>query len=383
MAKDFKENIRVSEVPVENHPQFMDHENVYKITEPDNNFIGFVGIHNTALGPGLGGIRYKAYKNEAEALTDVLRLSEAMTWKNAAGGLDHGGGKSVIMAYKGQDRPSDVALEIMAEGFNIINKNSVVYYGAEDMNISEYALDKMLETTPYIKGATSEDANVVSGNPSPLTAVGVFGCMKVAVKNKLGKDSLRGVRVSLQGIGAVGGTLAKLLHEEGAILHATDTSAAAFEKLKAENVEIQKVGLDEIYDVEADVFAPNAIGGTLTDENIKRLKSAGVQIVCGAANNQQADQIGGSQSKLMHRLGILYCPDYIVNAAGVIWVAKVGENAEQVTQELREGVPKRFEEVLKLAEAHPERDLASIASEYARKRVEDAQSKQEQHSQTA
>lgn len=383
MTANFLENIRVSEVPVENHPQYMDHESVYKITEPDNNFVAFVGIHNTALGPGLGGIRYRAYENEAEALTDVLRLSEAMTWKNAAGGLDHGGGKSVMIAQKGQDRPSDIALQIMAEGFNIINKSRILYYGAEDMNISEYALDKMLETTPYIKGATSDDPTVVSGNPSPLTAIGVFECMKVAAKHKLGCDSMNGVRVSLQGLGAVGGTLAKLLYEDGAILFATDTSAAAFEKLKAESVEFEKVGLDEIYDIEADIFAPNAIGGTLTDEHINRLKNAGVQIVCGAANNQQADQIGGSQSKLMHNLEMLYCPDYIVNAAGVIWVAKVGENAEQITKELREGVPKRFAEILELAKNNPDRDLACIASEYARKRVEDAENANRQHSQTA
>ena len=141
-----------------------------------------------------------------------------MTWKNAAGGLNNGGGKSVIMAQEGQDRPSDASLTIMAAGFNIINKDQPLYFGAEDMNISEYALDKMLETTPFIKGATSEDPEVVSGNPSPLTAIGVFECMKVAVKHKLGRDSLQGVRVAMQGLGAVGGTMAKLLHDEGAIL---------------------------------------------------------------------------------------------------------------------------------------------------------------------
>ncbi len=383
MTNTFSDTISVTEVPVNDHPQYMGHERVFKISEPSQNFTAFVGIHNTALGPGLGGIRYKTYADENEALTDVLRLSEAMTWKNAAGGLDNGGGKSVIMAQEGQDRPSDAALEIMAAGFNIINKDRALYYGAEDMNISEYALDKMLETTPYIKGATSEDPNVVSGNPSPLTAIGVFECMKVAVKHKLNRDSMDGVRVAMQGLGAVGGTLAKLLHEDGAILIGTDTSAAAFEKLKAESVAIEQVELDEIYDAKADIFAANAIGGTLTDENINRLKTAGVQIVCGAANNQQADQIGGSQSKLMHKLGILYCPDYIVNAAGVIWVAKVGENAEQVTNDLREGVPRRFAEVLELAKNNPDRDLASIASEYARKRVENAGENYAEHSQTA
>lgn len=383
MPDNFLNTVSVSEVPVSDHPQFMGHERVFKISEETTGFTAFVGVHNTALGPGLGGIRYKHYDTEDEALTDVLRLSEAMTWKNAAGGLNNGGGKSVIMAQEGQDRPSDAALTIMAAGFNIINKDQPLYFGAEDMNISEYALDKMLETTPFIKGATSEDPEVVSGNPSPLTAIGVFECMKVAVKHKLGRDSLQGVRVAMQGLGAVGGTMAKLLHDEGAILIGTDTSAAVFEKLSAEGVEIEKVELDQIYDVKADIFAPNAIGGTLTDANVQRLKAAGVQIVCGAANNQQADQIGGAQSKLMHTLGILYCPDYIVNAAGVIWVAKVGENAQQVTEDLKTGVPRRFSEVLELANNNPDRDLASIASEYARKRVEDAQNGQEQHSQTA
>ena len=146
-----------------------------------------------------------------------------------------------------------------------------------------------------------------------------------------------------------------------------------FETLQNEGIKIQRVGLDDIYDAAADLFAPNAIGGTLTDENIQRLHNAGVKIVCGAANNQQQDQAGGTQSHLMHDLGILYCPDYIVNAGGVIWVAKVGEDAKLISEDIRTGVPKRFEDVVKLQEEYPDQDMASLASLYSKRRVQKAQ----------
>jgi leucine dehydrogenase len=176
----------------------------------------------------------------------------------------------------------------------------------------------------------------------------------------------------MQGLGAVGGTMAKHLHDEGAILTGCDTNDSVFDDLTAQGLTIKRAGLDEIYDVPADIFAPNAIGGTLSDENIRRLQNAGVQIICGAANNQQEDQIRGSQSKLLHKLGMLYCPDYIVNAGGVIWVAMVGKDAKTITQDITTGVPKRFEDLLRLSRQHPDKDMASIARDYAKKRVERA-----------
>ena len=367
------QNITVTQIDARQHPEYMDHETVYKIHCVDPEITAYIGVHNTALGPGLGGIRYQYYADEHAALNDVLRLSEAMTWKNAAGALNHGGGKSVVMAPQGSRTPSKNALDVLAHGLNIINENGAVYYGAEDMNFDEEALDYIAQTAPWIKGVTSDDETIVGGSPSPLTAIGVYECMKVAAKFKLGKDSLQGVRISMQGLGSVGGALAEKVAKDGAIIIACDTADEPFETLRTKGIEIERVGLDEIYDAPAEIFAPNAIGGTLTDENIERLKAAGVQIICGAANNQQADQKTASQSKLMHKLGMLYCPDYIVNAAGVIWVAMVGEDAAKTHEDIRTGVPRRFAEVLEIHKNNPDRDMASIASEYARARVEAAQ----------
>ena len=367
-----EEDVNVSEVPITGHEKYMDHEVVYRIESQEHGITAFVGVHNTALGPGLGGIRYKHYESEDAALTDVLRLSEAMTWKNAAGGLEFGGGKTVLLAPKGSNRAEKEALEVLSLGLNKINKPQPMYHGAEDMNINEEALNYMIKITPWINGATSNDPNIVGGTPSPLTAIGVFECMKVAARHKLGKDSLKGLRITMQGLGSVGSALAKHLHNEGAILSGADISDAPFEALEAEGVTVERVGLDEIYDTPADIFAPNAIGGTLTNKTVECLQNAGVQIVCGAANNQQEDQITFVQSKLMHDLGLLYCPDYIVNAGGVIWVAKVGENAEQTTEDIRTGVPRRFQDVLDLQSQNPDKDMATIAAEYSRKRVETA-----------
>ena len=372
-----KTDIEISEVSATNHPEYMDHETVYKIHSAAQNVTAFIGVHNTALGPALGGIRFKHYETEDDALGDVLRLAEAMTWKNAAGGLEHGGGKGVLMASEGERNPSKEALDVLVYALNTINENGAIYFGAEDMNFNEESLDYIYARAPWIKGATSDDPSVVSGTPAPLTAIGVYGCMKIAAKYKLGKSSLDGLRVSMQGLGAVGKALAKHLAKDGVTLIGCDVSDAPFEQLAAEGVTVKRVGLEEIYDAPADIFAPNAIGGTITEDTIQRLKTAGVKIVCGAANNQQRDQVGGAESKIMHEQGILYCPDYIVNAGGVIWVAKVGEDAQAVTEDIREGVPRRFEEVLKLHEQQPDTDLATIAASYSRKRVEDAEKSQE------
>lgn len=365
-------DITVTKLSVSDQPQFMGHEVVFRIHDQKQGLTAFIGVHNTALGPALGGIRYQRYASENDGISDVLRLSEAMTWKNAAGGLEHGGGKSVIMAPEGLSKPDNAVLDFFAHGLNAVNADGALYFGAEDMNMGEAALDYIYERAPWIKGATLTDPNLVSGTPSPLTAIGVFECMKLAVKSKLDKDSLKDVRVSMQGLGSVGAGLARLLHNEGAVLTAADTSDLPFETLEGEGLKIKRIELDKIYDAPADVFAPNAIGGTLTDETIERLNTAGVKIVCGAANNQQQDQQGGSQSKLMHKLGILFCPDYIINAGGVIWVAMVGKDAAATTESIRTGVPKRFGEVLASYDEKGDKDMWQLASDYSRKRVREA-----------
>ena len=367
------DHINIEQIDPHNHPEFMDHEAVFKMQAPEANFTAFVGVHSTKLGPSLGGIRYKNYADENEALGDVLRLSEAMTWKNAVGKLHHGGGKSVIMAPANEPKPNAEMLEIFAQGLNKLNNEAPLYFGAEDMNMSEDALSLMGDITSWLKGVPSKDPQVVSGSPSPLTAMGVFECIKVAARHKLGTDTLHGVRISLQGLGNVGAALALYLHKDGAILMGCDINDQAFADLKAQGVEIEKVDLDEIYDVPADIFAPNAIGGTLSDANIERLKKAGVKIICGAANNQQEDQKTNTQSRILHDLGILYCPDYIVNAAGVIWVAKVGEPYEQTVKDIREGVPRRFESLLENYDENGHDDMATLAANFARDIVTNGQ----------
>lgn len=353
----------VEEIDVSSHPQYMGHEKVFRFQ--CGHIRGFVGVHSTALGPALGGIRYKHYPSEDAALTDALRLSEAMTWKNSAIGLNHGGGKSVIMGIEDEPYPSLRSLQIMADALNEINKESPLYYGAQDMNVSEEAIDQLAFYSKWIRGKTSKDESIVGGTPSPLTAMAVVECIKVAAAYKLGRETLEGVKIAHQGLGTVGGEMARLLDELGADQYGCDTNEAVFEAMPF----IKRIGLDDIYDVKADIFAPNAIGGTITKANIERLEKACVRIVCGAANNQQQDQSGGTESKILHRKGILYSPDYIVNAGGVFWVAEEGKDAETARQYIRTKVAEAFRNVLKLADENPDTDMSTLARQYAEARV--------------
>lgn len=360
-----KEAVAIESVDVSCHPEFKGHEKVYRVEGRAAGVVAFVGVHSTVLGPAEGGIRYKFYEDEDAAITDVLRLSEGMTLKNAAAGLSAGGGKSVIMALEGQNKPSESVLMVLAEALNEINARGAVYYGAQDMNVSEENLNFMAEHTRFIKGASALEPSVVGGNPSPLTALGVFEAMKVAVHEVLGREgALEGLRVSLQGIGSVGACLARLLAPHGVELTACDVNDAVFEALAEDGIIIRRVGLDEIYDVEADVFAPNAVGGTLTDETVERIAAAGVKIVCGAANNQQKDQVGHRQSKRLQELGVLYCPDFIVNAGGIIWVNQVGESAVAVTERVRTHMPHSLKHIIDL-HTRSGLDLGRAAEEYA------------------
>jgi leucine dehydrogenase len=358
-------DVDVQILDVSKHPEYKRHEFLFRMSAPAHDFVAFVGVHSTVLGAGEGGIRFKSYDSEDEAITDVLRLSEGMTLKNAAAGLSAGGGKSVVMAREGLAKPDDAVLRLLAAGLNKINADKTLYYGAQDMNISEANLNMMTGYTQFIKGATATEPSIVGGNPSPLTAIGVFEAMKVAVAEKFGPETpLSDMTVSMQGIGSVGGDLARLLHEAGATLIASDVSDEAFAALDADGVKVKRVGLEEIYDAEADVFAPNAIGGTLTTKTVSRLNANGIKVVCGAANNQQRDQVGHKQSKLMAELDVLYCPDFIVNASGIIWVNQVGENALEVQNRVRTHMPASLKRILDM---QPEQggDMGSIAEDYA------------------
>ena len=370
-----KDNITVENLDVTKHSEFKNHEKVFRVSAPEYNFVAFVGVHSTVLGAAEGGIRYKPYDSEDDAITDVLRLSEGMTLKNAGAGLSAGGGKTVVMALDGEPKPSELVLQVLAEGLNRVNEKGVIYFGAQDMNISEENLNYMGAYTRYIKGASSDDPQIVGGTPSPLTAIGVFEAMKQAVAEVYGAGrGFDGLRVSLQGIGSVGGALARLLDREGAVLTGCDIDDEAFAVLRAEGVIVRQVDLDEIYDQPADIFAPNAIGGTISDETAQRLANAGVLIVCGAANNQQKEQVGHKQSKKLQQLGILYCPDFIVNAGGIIWVNQVGMNAEAVRERIRTHMPQSLKKIIQLHQKTGE-DMGQAAENYSLSVVREAAEK--------
>jgi leucine dehydrogenase len=261
-----------------------------------------VAIHSTALGTALGGTRLWRYDSEADALGDALRLSRGMTYKNAMAGLAAGGGKSVILM---PERLADREALFLAHG-RCVEMLGGVYTTGEDVGTSPADMDVVQRETRYVSG-TSDGI----GDPSPRTARGVFRAIQAAAAHRLGSAELRGVRVALQGCGNVGAALAAQLAGAGATLVVCDVDAARADRV-ATGLGGRAVAPDAIYDVEADVFAPCALGGILDAATIPRLRCA---IVAGGANNQLRELADGA--RLAER-GIVYVPDYVANAGGVI-----------------------------------------------------------------
>jgi len=278
-----------------------DHEQVVYCREASSGYRGLIAIHNTTLGPALGGTRFWHYKSESDAVVDVLRLSRGMTYKAAVAGLSLGGGKSVVMAEKGADREA----VFRAHG-RFIESLKGRYITAEDVGTSPVDMDYIKLETSHVVGLQGR-----SGDPSPVTAYGVYRGMKAAAKVRFGSDSLAGKTVAVQGCGHVGYYLCAYLHDEGARLVVTDIDTDKVKRV-TEEFRARAVGLDEIYGVQADVFAPCALGSVITDATVKQLK---VRIVAGGANNQLAEERHGDE---LEAKGILYTPDYVLNAGGLI-----------------------------------------------------------------
>ena len=279
-----------------------DHEKVLIGRDAASGYHGIIAIHSTALGPAVGGTRFWNYDSEADALTDALRLSHGMTYKNALAGLPLGGGKSIIIANHGA---GDREAVLRAHG-RFVNTLQGSYITAEDVGTSPDDMAIVLLETPYVAGLVGR-----SGDPSPFTARGVFRAIQASARFLRGNDDLSGAAVALQGCGHVGYNLAKLLHDAGAQLIVSDVnqsnSARVVEEFGAEMVQP-----DEIFGVNADIFAPCALGGILNDQTIPELK---VQIVAGAANNQLLEERHG---EMLRARNILYAPDYVANAGGVL-----------------------------------------------------------------
>jgi leucine dehydrogenase len=283
-----------------------DHEELIFVQDKSANLRGIIGIHSTVLGPSLGGLRVWNYGDEQEAIEDVLRLSEAMTYKAAAANLKLGGGKAVIIA----DPRKDKTPELFRAMGRFVEKLNGRYITAEDVGTSVEDMEYLRETTKYVTGTNSDEGG--SGDPSPTTANGVYESIQVCVEELMGRNSLDGIRVSVQGVGHVGYRLCGILHRAGAELVVTDVHAPSIEKAEKE-FGARVVSPDEIYDEEVDVFAPCALGAVINDSTIPRLKC---KIVSGGANNQLKDV--RKHGRALHDMGILYAPDYVANAGGLI-----------------------------------------------------------------
>jgi leucine dehydrogenase len=279
-----------------------DHEQVVSCLDEASGYHGLIAIHSTALGPAVGGTRFWSYASEADAITDVLRLARGMSYKNAFAGIPFGGGKSIII---GDNRSMDREAIFRAHG-RFVETLGGRYITAEDVGTSTSDMEYVRMETSHVAGLEGR-----SGDPSPVTAYGVFKAIQASAKFRWGSDNLAGRRVAIQGCGNVGYYLAKELHQAGARLVATDTNQ---ERLRRVHAEFDTVTMPtaEIYGVEADIFAPCALGGIINDQTIPQLK---VEIVAGAANNQLLETRHGAA---LEERGILYAPDYVANAGGII-----------------------------------------------------------------
>lgn len=296
-------------MPVFQHAAFDHHELVAYHADPASGLRAIIAVHNTRLGKGLGGCRMWPYASEDEALTDVLRLSRGMTYKAALAGLPQGGGKSVILGDPRRDK-TPAMMRAMGRFVDTLGGRYVV---AEDSGTNVADIRLMAQETCHVGGLADEKAAAAgrTGDPSPATAYGVFVGIQAAVRAKLGRGELKGLRVAIQGLGNVGSRLAAHLHEAGARLWVTDLQAPAVERCVKE-IGATAVGMDDIFAVEADVFAPCALGAVINDRTLPRLKAP---IVAGAANNQLAEV---RHDRALADRGILYAPDYVINAGGII-----------------------------------------------------------------
>ena len=285
------------------------HERVELVHDRASGLTAIIALHSTHLGPGAGGTRFWHYADPKDAMRDALRLSRGMSYKNAMAGLPIGGGKAVVMLDKDGTKTREM-LHAFGDAVDALDGR---YVTAEDVGASEADMVAIAERTPHVCGLPAEDGDA-GGDPGPFTAMGIYHGIKAAVQHKLGKDSVDGVHVAVQGTGSVGGGVARLLAKDGAKLTLADVNAERAQAL-ANELGAEAVPADSIMGTDCDVFSPNALGAILDDEGIARLDCA---IVAGGANNQLARAHHG---KVLADRGILYAPDYVINAGGIINVS--------------------------------------------------------------
>lgn len=340
------------------------HERVVLGWDPSSNLRCIIAIHNTTLGPAAGGCRFWNYKNDDDALRDALRLSRAMTYKYAAAGVNLGGGKVVIIgdpSISGNEREA-----LFRSLGRLIDSLGGAYYTGEDVGTTLKDMEFIYSETPYV--ITLPEYMGGSGFISPATAWGVFLGLKVCVELIFGRKDTEGLRIAVQGVGSVGSSLVEFAVKEGALVTVADINTDRVNEI-ASKFPVTVVGIDEILDVDCDVFSPCALGGILTPQNIQRLKC---RIIAGAANNQLASEECG---KLLSERNILYAPDFIINAGGAIYdsdrLFSGGFNKDRATRKVEE-IPETLKTVFRMAQQHNmlPQEAASKYAEDRLKRIE-------------
>ena len=296
----------LSKNPVIGQMGLYNHEQILFCNDNATGLKAIIAIHNTVLGPSLGGTRMWNYNNEIEALNDVLRLSRGMTYKSSVAGLNLGGGKAVIIGD-----PKKIKNEALLRRFGkFVDSLGGKYITAEDVAMTSHDMEIINMETDYVSGLPENMGG--SGNPSPVTAYGVYVSMKASAKETWGSDSLSGKKILVQGIGHVGEVLVDHLTKEGAKVFIHDINSERLKEVSAK-YKAEVVSADTMFDLDIDVYAPCALGATVNDETLSRLRC---KIICGAANNQLADE--QKHGEMVGKKGILYAPDYVVNAGGII-----------------------------------------------------------------
>ncbi|RIA46896.1 glutamate dehydrogenase/leucine dehydrogenase [Hephaestia caeni] len=317
-------------------PDFDAHEGVHLFTDPASGLSAIIAIHSTALGPAAGGVRFWHYADSDDAITDALRLSRGMSFKNAMAGLALGGGKGVVLAARPGETISEAQLKAFGRAVDSLGGR---YVTAEDVGMSEARMKVIAGETRYVSGLPVA-SGAAGGDPGPYTARGIYLGVKAAAKRGLGADDMKGVHVAIQGVGSVGGGLARLLAKDGARLTLADVDADKAMAL-AEELGAETVDAAEVLALEADIVSPNALGAILTERTIPRLRTT---VIAGGANNQLATIADGQ--RLFER-GILYAPDYVINAGGIINVGLeyLGHGDEAEVMARIDKIPERLTEV--------------------------------------
>ena len=340
------------------HTEFDNHESLHFINDEQTGLRTIIAVHSTALGPAAGGCRHWSYANDTDALTDALRLSRGMTYKNAVAELPFGGGKAVIL---GSDAAPKTP-ELLAAFGRAVDSLGGSYVTAEDVGMSVEDMRHVQQQTKYVSGLP-QSGQSAGGDPSPWTALGVFLGIEAAVKVRLEKDSLDGLTVAVQGIGHVGAHLCKLLHEAGTKLIVADVNGDNLKVIGA-SIPVEVVAPAELLYADAEILAPCALGNVLTSATIPHLKA---KVIAGAANNQLSTLEDGA---LLSAREILYAPDYVINAGGIISVSHeyYGGSSEDEVRADVEKIPARLQTLF--AEANETgRPTNELADEYARRLI--------------